>query len=247
MFENLNFTLSCLSPNEAERTELATLYPSVDDRWHQKMDRTRLLVTVRDAQLLVAAGMVHDSILAPTSAMDALELGSMAVRSDYRRLGIRQHVTSLRLEFALKSGGTAITIINSANPASWAHYERSELWERERSFEQDGQHKYIYRATERAWKWATHLPRASEDQIQAAAPTTSASRTNEPALVEQALEFGGAPRREVRTELGLKAQSTLPALRIGPDAEPGEPHLAGADAHAFGSAWFETSFGDPAS
>lgn len=217
MFENLTFTLSCLSPNEAERAELATLYTVVDERWQQKMDRARALVTVRDGQLLVAAGLVHDSIIAPTSAMDALELGSMAVRPDYRRMGIRQHVTSLRLEFALNAGGTPITIINAANPASWAYYERSELWERERSFEQDGQTKFIYRATQLAPLWAQQLPQASQDSIEVVMPQPA------PALpVASELEAALEHAIDLPVELGQLA-ANVPMIHIGPDAE--DSHL----------------------
>ncbi|MFD1377471.1 GNAT family N-acetyltransferase [Micrococcus antarcticus] len=165
MFENLNFSLSSLCVQPAQRAELATLYPLVDQRWNQKFDRLSLLVTVRDQGILVAAGLVHDSIIAPTSSMNAVELGCMAVRPDYRRLGIRQHATSLRLAHALRSGKTPISVIDSQNPASWAFYERSELWQRERSFEHDGQLKFIYRATEAAWQWAAQLPQASEDHV----------------------------------------------------------------------------------
>lgn len=165
MFENLNFSLSSLCVQPAQRAELATLYPLVDQRWNQKFDRLSLLVTVRDQGTLVAAGLVHDSIIAPTSSMNAVELGCMAVRPDYRRLGIRQHATSLRLAHALRSGKTPISVIDSQNPASWAFYERSELWQRERSFEHDGQLKFIYRATEAAWQWAAQLPQASEDHV----------------------------------------------------------------------------------
>ncbi|MGJ3404943.1 GNAT family N-acetyltransferase [Glutamicibacter sp. Je.9.36] len=165
MFENLNFSLSSLCVQPAQRAELATLYPLVDQRWNQKFDRLSLLVTVRDQGTLVAAGLVHDSIIAPTSSMNAVELGCMAVRPDYRRLGIRQHATSLRLAHALRSGKTPISVIDSQNPASWAFYERSELWQRERSFEHDGQLKFIYRATVAAWQWAAQLPQASEDHV----------------------------------------------------------------------------------
>lgn len=158
MFSNLHFALSSVSPIGAERAELAALYPVADERWNQKFDRLRCLVTVRDAGQLVAAGIVHDSVLAPTSAMDALELGSMVVRSDYRRLGIRQHVTSLRLEYALRAEGTPITVIHASNPASWAYYERSENWERERSYDFNGATMFLYRATEQAKLWAAQLP-----------------------------------------------------------------------------------------
>ncbi|MGP9487736.1 GNAT family N-acetyltransferase [Glutamicibacter sp. 363] len=126
---------------------MATLYPEIDDRWNQKIERARCVVSVRDSGILVAAGVVHDSVLAPTSAMGALELGCMAVRPEYRRQGIRQQVTDLRLEFVVQAGCIPITVIDSANPSSWAAYERSELWERERAFEFDGRTKYIYRAT----------------------------------------------------------------------------------------------------
>lgn len=239
MFENLTFTLSPLSPNGAEREELATLYPLVDDRWHQKMDRARAVVTVRDGQLLVAAGLVHDSILAPTSAMDALELGSMAVRPDYRRMGIRQHVTALRLEFALNAGGTPITIINSANPASWAYYERSELWERERSFEQDDQTKFIYRATALASDWAANLPQASEDAIEAVIPVPSDDLAPSMEL-ETALE----QVLDLPAELGAMA-AMVPSIQIGPEAEAGERGLSLRSSDAEND-WFGTAAADPA-
>jgi GNAT superfamily N-acetyltransferase len=185
VFENLNFSLSSLCVQPAQRAELASLYTVVDQRWNQKFDRLSLLVTVRDQGTLVAAGLVHDSIVAPTSSMNAVELGCMAVRADYRRLGIRQHVTSLRLAHALRAGRTPISVIDSQNPASWAFYERSELWERERSFEHEGQLKFIYRATEAAWQWAAQLPQASEDQVAirlSQAPAPSAPFTLAPAL-----------------------------------------------------------------
>lgn len=70
----------------------------------------------------------------------------MSVRPEYRHRGIRQQITELRLDFVPKTGRTPITVIDSANPGSWAAYERSEAWERERSFEHQGQIKYIYRA-----------------------------------------------------------------------------------------------------
>lgn len=162
MFENLNFSLSPLSLGSAQLAELALLYPVVDQRWQQKFDRLVLLITVRDQGTLIAAGLVHDSILAPTEVMDAVELGCMAVRPEYRRRGIRQHVTKLRLEFAVRSGKTPIIVIDAQNPASWAFYERSELWERERSFEQDGRLKFIYRATQAARGWVDSLPQAAE-------------------------------------------------------------------------------------
>lgn len=118
MFENLNFSLSSLCVQPAQRAELASLYTVVDQRWNQKFDRLSLLVTVRAQGTLVAAGLVHDSIVAPTSSMNAVELGCMAVRAAYRRLGIRQHVTSLRLAHALRAGRTPISVIDSQNPAS---------------------------------------------------------------------------------------------------------------------------------
>lgn len=174
MFENLNFSLSPLCLEPQQREELAQLYPVVDQRWHQKFDRLSLLVTVREHGTLVAAGLVHDSIVAPTSSMNAVELGCMAVRPEYRRLGIRQHVTSLRLEHAVRSGKTPIVVIEAQNPASWAYYERSELWERERSFEHDGRLKFIYRATEAAHDWVASLPQASADRLEIATSTSAA-------------------------------------------------------------------------
>ncbi|WP_313812063.1 GNAT family N-acetyltransferase [Glutamicibacter sp.] len=240
MFENLTFSLSCLSPNAVERAELASLYSEVDERWQQKMDRARAVVTVRDGELLVAAGVVHDSILAPTSAMDALELGSMAVRPDYRRMGIRQHVTSLRLEFALKAGGTPITIINSANPASWAYYERSELWERERSFEQDEQTKFIYRATESARDWAASLPQASQDAIKVVAAAEPMPSTVPTIELETSLE----QVLELPAELSAVA-ALVPAILIGPEADDHDPlfEMHGADSE---NDWFGTAAADPA-
>ena len=195
MFENLNFSLSSLCVQPAQRDELATLYTVVDQRWHQKFDRLSLLVTVRDQGTLVAAGLVHDSIVAPTSSMNAVELGCMAVRADYRRLGIRQHVTSLRLAHALRSGKTPISVIDSQNPASWAFYERSELWQRERSFEHEGRLKFIYRATEAAWQWAADLPQASADQVAiqlpgAAQPVPSLALPAIPPVHRFAAQFG---------------------------------------------------------
>ena len=174
MFENLNFSLSSLCVLPEQREELAQLYPVIDQRWHQKLDRLSLLVTVRDRGTLVAAGLVHDSIVAPTDSMNAVELGSMAVRPEYRRLGIRQHVTSLRLEHAVRSGKTPIIVIDAQNPASWAFYERSDLWERERSFERDGQLKFIYRATQAAKDWVANLPQAAQDCVEIITPVTAA-------------------------------------------------------------------------
>lgn len=173
MFENLNFSLSPLCVLPEQREELAQLYPVIDQRWHQKFDRLSLLVTVRDGDALVAAGLVHDSIVAPTDSMNAVELGCMAVRPEYRRLGIRQHVTSLRLEHAVRSGKTPIIVIDAQNPASWAFYERSEMWERERSFEQDGRLKFIYRATQASWDWVEKLPQASEDRVEISTPAAT--------------------------------------------------------------------------
>jgi len=170
VFENLNFSLSPLCVLPEQREELAQLYPVIDQRWHQKFDRLSLLVTVRDRGTLVAAGLVHDSIVAPTDSMNAVELGCMAVRPEYRRLGIRQHVTSLRLEHAVRSGKTPIIVIDAQNPASWAFYERSEMWDRERSFEQEGRLKFIYRATQAAWEWVENLPQAAEDRVEIIAP-----------------------------------------------------------------------------
>lgn len=197
MFENLNFSLSPLCVLPEQREELAQLYPVIDQRWHQKFDRLSLLVTVRDRGTLVAAGLVHDSIVAPTDSMNAVELGCMAVRPEYRRLGIRQHVTSLRLEHAVRSGKTPIIVIDAQNPASWAFYERSELWERERSFKQEGRLKFIYRATQAAWEWVENLPQASEDclDISTALPSIPAScyataPATQPMLGMQ-LPFGG--------------------------------------------------------
>ncbi|WP_404289272.1 GNAT family N-acetyltransferase [Glutamicibacter arilaitensis] len=158
MHPTLRYALSSTAPSGAARTELATLYPEIDDRWNQKIERARCVVTVRASGVLVAAGLVHDSVLAPTSSMGALELGCMAVRPEYRRQGIRQQVTDLRLEFVVRAGCIPITVIDSANPSSWAAYERSELWERERAFELDGRTKYIYRATALASDWLPHLP-----------------------------------------------------------------------------------------
>jgi len=194
VFENLNFSLSSLCVQPAQRAELATLYPLVDQRWNQKFDRLSLLVTVRDQGTLVAAGLVHDSIIAPTSSMNAVELGCMAVRPDYRRLGIRQHATSLRLAHALRSGKTPISVIDSQNPASWAFYERSELWQRERSFEHDGQLKFIYRATEAAWQWAAQLPQASEDHVAIHLP--------ESAMPAPSLMAGPAPVQGFAAQFG---------------------------------------------
>lgn len=108
------------------------------------MDRALLVVTVRDAGALVAAGIVHDSVVAPTELMDAVELGCMVVDPRYRRMGIRQRVAEMRLAHALDAGRTAITVIHAANPASWAFYERSELWALEREYEFDGQSMFIY-------------------------------------------------------------------------------------------------------
>lgn len=251
MFENLTFALSRLSPNEAQRAELAGLYTLVDDRWHQKMDRARAIVTVRDGALLVAAGVVHDSIIAPTSAMDALELGSMAVRPDYRRMGIRQHVAALRLEFALQAGGTPITIIDSANPASWAYYERSELWERERTFEQDGQTKFIYRATDAARDWAAGLPQsvpAAPDialvELPAADSPTPVSLRS---ALEQPVQAQSAPSlaMELGAELG-QLPSLVPTLHIGPEAEDADPQFPGLGVEAPENDWLGTTSIDPA-
>lgn len=251
MFENLTFALSCLSPNEAERAELAGLYAVTDARWHQKMDRARAVVTVRDGELLVAAGVVHDSIIAPTSAMDALELGSMAVRPDYRRMGIRQHVASMRLEFALHAGGTPITIIDSANPASWAYYERSELWERERTFEQDGQTKFIYRATDAARDWAAGLPQpepAVQDVVLVALPAEDslAPVSLQPAL-EQPVRAQPAPSlaMELGAELG-QLPSLVPTLHIGPEAEEADQHFPRLSMEAPDNDWLGTTSVDPA-
>lgn len=146
MHSFLRYALSTSTPLGAARSELESLYPVIDDRWNQKIDRARYIVSVYDSHLLVAAGIVHDSVIAPTSVMGALELGCMSVRPEYRRRGIRQQVTELRLDFVLKTGCTPITVIDSANPSSWAAYEHSDVWERERSFEFQGQTKYIYRA-----------------------------------------------------------------------------------------------------
>ncbi|PRB68563.1 GNAT family N-acetyltransferase [Arthrobacter sp. MYb213] len=146
MHSFLRYALSTSIPFGAARSELESLYPVIDDRWNQKIDRARYIVSVYDSHLLIAAGIVHDSVIAPTSVMGALELGCMSVRPEYRRRGIRQQITELRLDFVLKTGCTPITVIDSANPGSWAAYERSEVWERERSFEHQGQIKYIYRA-----------------------------------------------------------------------------------------------------
>ncbi|MGP9649655.1 GNAT family N-acetyltransferase [Glutamicibacter sp. 287] len=158
MRPTLRYALSSTAPAGAARTEMATLYPEIDDRWNQKIDRARCVVSVRDSGVLVAAGVVHDAVLAPTSAMGALELGCMAVRPEYRRQGIRQQVTDLRLEYVVQAGCIPITVIDSANPSSWAAYERSERWERERTFESDGRTKYIYRATALASDWLSPPP-----------------------------------------------------------------------------------------
>lgn len=247
MFENLTFALSRLSPNEAERAELAGLYAVTDARWHQKMDRARAVVTVRDGELLVAAGVVHDSILAPTGAMDALELGSMAVRPDYRRMGIRQHVASMRLEFALHAGGTPITIIDSANPASWAYYERSELWERERTFEQDGQTKFIYRATDAARDWAAGLPQfvpAGQEAVLVALPAQdSPAPVSLQSALEQAAQAQPAPSPVM--ELG-QLPSLVPTLHIGPEAEDADQHFPMLGIEAPDNDWLGTASVDPA-
>lgn len=145
MHSFLRYSLSTSTPLGAARSELESLYPVIDDRWNQKIDRARYIVSVYDSHLLIAAGIVHDSVIAPTSVMGALELGCMSVRPEYRRRGIRQQITKLRLDFVLRTGSTPITVIDSTNPGSWAAYERSEVWERERSFEYQGQVKYIYR------------------------------------------------------------------------------------------------------
>lgn len=158
MLPFLDYALSAMPPTAAEREELARLYPRVDARWHQKMDRALLVVTVRDAGALVAAGIVHDSVVAPTELMDAVELGCMVVAPRYRRMGIRQRVAEMRLAHALDAGRTAITVIHAANPASWAFYERSELWALEREYEFDGQGMFIYQATAAARDWANSLP-----------------------------------------------------------------------------------------
>ncbi|WP_418908362.1 GNAT family N-acetyltransferase [Glutamicibacter endophyticus] len=146
MRTSLTFAVASSSPAGLAREELASLYPHTGERWHQKMDRCLCLVTVRHEGRLIAAGIVHDSVLAPTESMDALELGCMAVHPAFRKLGIRERVTALRLERARALGGTPITVIDAANPASWAFYERSDAWERERVFEQDETTKFIYRA-----------------------------------------------------------------------------------------------------
>lgn len=170
------YALSTATPLGAARTELEGLYPEIDDRWNQKIDRARYIVTVYDSHLLVAAGIVHDSVIAPTSSMGALELGCMAVRPEYRRQGIRQQVTELRLEFVLKTGCTPITVIDSANPSSWAAYERSEIWDRERSFEHEGQTKYIYRATARSTQPSILVPYRELPSL--ATPSISRSSTS---------------------------------------------------------------------
>lgn len=171
----LRYILSTSTPRGAARTELEALYPQIDDRWNQKIDRARCVVTVYDAQLLVAAGVVHDAVIAPTSSMGAVELGCMVVRPEYRRQGIRQKVTELRLEFALSAGRTPITVIDSANPSSWAAYERSELWERERSFEVEGHTKYLYRALGSARISPPHLSSHEASQTAARPLLDSAS------------------------------------------------------------------------
>lgn len=162
MLPQLCYALSFLPPTDAERREMAHLYPQVNARWNQKMDRASVVVTVRDAGLLIAAGIVHDSIVAPTELMDAVELGCMSVDPRYRRMGIRQHVTSLRLEHALRAGANPITVIYAGNPASWAFYERSDLWSLEREYEYDQQRLFIYQTTPLAKQWVHQLPHAAE-------------------------------------------------------------------------------------
>ncbi|MCW4466504.1 hypothetical protein OK351_13465 [Glutamicibacter sp. MNS18] len=161
MLPHLCFALSFLPPSDAERRELARLYPRTDARWHQKMDRASVVVTVRDAGQLVAAGIVHDSIVAPTELMDAAELGCMSVDSRYRRMGIRQHVSSLRLAHALRVGANPITVVYAGNPASWAFYERSELWTLEREYEHEQRRLFIYQSTAHARQWVRLLPQAA--------------------------------------------------------------------------------------
>lgn len=162
MLPHLSYALSFLPPTDAERAEMAHLYPHTDARWHQKMDRARVVVTVRDAAQLVAVGIVHDSIVAPTELMDAVELGCMIVDPRYRRMGIRQHVTSLRLEHALRMNANPITVIYAGNPASWAFYERSQLWMLEREYEFNEQRLFIYQSTDVAREWVRQLPHAAE-------------------------------------------------------------------------------------
>ncbi|MFJ2620906.1 GNAT family N-acetyltransferase [Glutamicibacter sp. NPDC087344] len=250
MFEYLTFALSRLSPNEAERAELASLYPAIDARWQQKMDRAKALVTVRDGQLLIAAGLVHDSIIAPTSAMDALELGSMAVRPDYRRMGIRERVASMRLKFALDTGGTPITIIDSANPASWAYYERSELWERERTFEQDGQTKFIYRATDAARAWAAENTGELVAAPQRALVAHPFGEDHETVSLQPSLEPAGQPHApallslELGVELGQRPAS-MPMLQIGPEAPEADPQFPLLGTETAENDWLGSSV-DPA-
>lgn len=162
MLPQLCYALSFLPPTDLERRELAQLYPQTDARWQQKMDHASVVVTVRDAGLLVAAGIVHDSIVAPTELMDAVELGCMSVDPRYRRMGIRQHVTSLRLEHALQVGASPITVIYAGNPSSWAFYERSELWSLEREYEHDQRRLFIYQCTDLAKQWVQQLPHAAK-------------------------------------------------------------------------------------
>lgn len=162
MLPHLCYALSFAPPTAGERLELARLYPVADARWHQKMDRASVVVTVRDAGQLIAAGIVHDSIVAPTELMDAVELGCMSVDPRYRRMGIRQHVTSLRLEHALRTAANPITVIYSGNPASWAFYERSELWVLEREYESEQRRLFIYQTTSQARQWVQQLPQAAE-------------------------------------------------------------------------------------
>lgn len=162
MLPQLCYALSFLPPTDAERREMAHLYPQANSRWHQKMDRASVVVTVRDAGVLVAAGIVHDSIAAPTELMDAVELGCMSVDPRYRRLGIRQHVTSLRLEHALRLGANPMTVIYAGNPASWAFYERSQLWSLERDYGSDQRRLFIYQSTELARRWVQQLPHAAQ-------------------------------------------------------------------------------------
>lgn len=208
MLPHLSYALSFAPPSDTERRELAGLYPHADARWHQKMDRASVVVTVRDGELLVAAGIVHDSIIAPTELMDAVELGCMAVDPRYRRLGIRQHVAALRLEHALRAGGNAITVIEAANPASWAFYERSELWALEREYDFDGQRKFIYQTTELAHEWLRGLPRAAallrDPRMQPAGLPLFLAPATAPVLSAAAPGSGLGSERCTAAETGLR-------------------------------------------
>lgn len=153
MLPNIEYSLSYSVPQGIERDALSALTLTPDARWHERMDHAQFIVTALHEGTRVGVGIVHTAVTAPTLVDRPMELGAMFVHPAYRRLGIRQHMASARLTYALSMGGTPITVIDNRNEASWSYYERSEKWTRELEYTGwfTGLPMSIWVATESSW------------------------------------------------------------------------------------------------